>query len=413
MTKKVFLLLVAFAEVAIMAQEGMHKGHISDYVSLDTIIAIHNEKTGAYTNLTYSKWGDEVVFTNFSARDLNDTITVYRVNSSAVSLDTIRLYEKGLCKAMRSYLQRNLPSLIYSPKTILVNYADKISVFTKQNNHSYQKEKTYRFEEDFSDMKLLNDSLVAGVNFNYSHPGAFTLFLFNINNGQIVKKIVPEYNESSLLLSFFGPYDIMDVKNGMIALTDRGRYIVRFYNENLTCVDSIVYGGRDWRTLSEDIVNRAMALDKYNAAEIIDLLITEYDSVDNIQHLFFIDGDKIAVTHRRKKCQEVSIDPYMDIWHKTPTKWELIEKSLFDDGYLIKDSVFRRNMKPIGFGSGDKICFMANGKIVVLTKNGNGIDNPVGMPMREMGRKEYDYLMDNDHYVQCLFFSQTFNTLSK
>ena len=413
MTKKVFFLLFAFAGSAIMAQEGMHKGHISDYVSLDTIIAFHNEKTGAYTNLTYSKWGDEVVFTNFSARDLNDTITVYRVNSSSVSLDTIRLYEKGLCKAMRSYLQRNLPSLIYSPKTILVNYADNISVFTKQNSHSYQKEKTYHFKEDFRDMKLLNDSLVAGVNFNYSHPEAFTLFLFNINNGRIVKKIMPEYKESSLLLSFFGPSDIMDVKKGIIALTDRGRYIVRFYDENLTCVDSIVYGNKDWETFSEDIVNRAMALDKYNAAEIIDLLITEYDSVDNIQHLFFMDGDKIAVTHRRKVRQGVSIDPHMDIWQKTPTNWEMIGESLFDDGYLIKDSVFRRNMKPIGFGSGNKICFMANGKIVVLTETGSGVDNPVGKAMKEIGRKEYDYLMDNDQYVQCLIFSQTFNTVSK
>ena len=88
-------------------------------------------------------------------------------------------------------------------------------------------------------------------------------------------------------------------------------------------------------------------------------------------------------------------------------------ESLFDDGYLIKDSVFRRNMKPIGFGSGNKICFMANGKIVVLTETGSGVDNPVGKAMKEIGRKEYDYLMDNDQYVQCLIFSQTFNTVSK
>lgn len=411
--KKITLLLIAFVEIAVMAQTEAQVGHISDFISLDTIIPFRNEKTGTYTDLTYSKWGDEVVFTNFSSRNNNDTIILYRINSLDASADTFRLYEKDLCKTMQSHYERNLSALIYSPERILIMYADKISVFNKLDERSYKKETAYRFNEDFRELRLLNDSIVAGVSFYYSALETFTLFLFNINNGRIVKKILPKYASTSILLSFFQPSNIMDVRNGMIALTERGKYIVRFYDEMLTCVDSIVYRDGTWTTFSPRIVDRVMTLDKYHAADIIDILHTEYDSVDNIQHLFFIDSNKIAVSHAYKTSQGVSIQAKLDIWTRMPTGWTLIEKNLFDDGFLIQDSVFRRNRIPIGLGSGNKICFMANGKIVVLSKRGNGVDNPVGMAMKDYGRMVNDYLLDNDSYVQCLIFTHTFNTGSK
>lgn len=411
--KRIILLLVAFTEFSVMAQTRGQIGHVSDFISLDTIIPFRNEKTGIYSDLTYSKWEDEVVFTNFSSQNNNDTIIVYRIKSLNACVDTFKLYEKGLCKTMQSYYERNLSALVYSPETILIKYADKISMYKKLSEHSYKKEKSYRFEENFREIRLLNDSIAFGVNFYYSHPEAFTLFFFNINDGRIVKKILPEYERSSILLSFFQPSNIMDVWNGIIALTERGKYVVRVYDETLTCVDSIVCRNGDWTTLSKGTVDRVMSLDRHNAADIIDILRTEYDSVDNIQHLFFLDSDKIAVSHARKTSQGASISPKLDIWQKKPQGWKIIQASIYDDGYRIKDSVFSRNRIPIGLGTGNKICFMANGKIVVLSKRGDGVDNPVGMAMKEYGRQVNDFLLDNDYYVQCLIFTQTFNAESK
>lgn len=393
-----FLALFSFGRAAAQSVAS------SQFLRVDTVLNFKGDRVLGYADPVCASFGDFFAFTCYDTYYGSDTVVVYKVNTKTYGVDTIRLYEKRLCKRMKKAKYNHFKELMMDADRIFLVYGKEVLVFRQSPSGDYERHARMTYPKSYKTAALLNGSLAVFSNCYYPDEPSTDLTIFDINKGEVVSSVSP--CASATFTTFSSGRRL--VANGVdrLAWFDPDGYSFAVYDSKLDKVDSVA-GGIVWKTFPDSVLRGVRRIDKHAAADIIRRLKGHFLGIDVVLGAYFLDAHTMMVV-RRPPISTV-VQGMIDIWQHRGGQWRCTMPGVVDPywpsaevGILTKDNM------PLNALFGEDVRTVA-GKIAVLSDKGC-VDNPFGMNAEEYVEEGNRYLLKNDYFYQLFIYSQTFTS---
>lgn len=398
-SKRTITILIVFLPLVLTAQS-----RSESIMHVDSVISFYNEE---YTEgIVASQYGSKVAFTNYNVGKSSDTIVFYVVDMDNYSVDTQFIYRRNICRDMKERGYRCLRYFAYNGKYISLPIKNRMYIYG-MGERGGQLLFDFKIDEDYSTMSFMDEkNLVLSENY-YSRRHPNTLMIYDVEKGKRRHIIYPYFN--SPMLSYFQPFKNVDVQKGLILWANRNEYSFVIYDSQLRKVDSVYFGKRGWRPLSEKTIEKVKSVDKHEAQMIMDYVAGEYDKTCRLSWAFLLETDKVAVCTDWPKDEKGNTAPArIDVWQKKAGHWALVKEDVKDGGYIGykgSDTITMDNM-PLNFKFGNLVFFYGN-KIVTINPRAAS-EHFFGKTLYERYVEEQAYLKQHNYFTQVMFYSFDF-----
>lgn len=125
--RRSFVLLLVASGCCAVAQTNWS----SQYIKVDTILNFKMRHGEAGGRIVRASYGSSYAFTCHDVGYASDTIIVYKIDTKDYRIDTIKLYEKDICRKMKRNRYSGFSCMAMCESKLLLLYAKKIMVFRK------------------------------------------------------------------------------------------------------------------------------------------------------------------------------------------------------------------------------------------------------------------------------------------
>jgi hypothetical protein len=390
----------------IQPKESVRQNDVRQYLHLDTILFFPNEEIVDGTDPVFTQWEDELVFTNFSRYKPSDTVVFYRISMQSKQIDTISFLIDNVRKSLKDNYSKQFTFIAYNKHYLVMGLFHKILIYKQDKNSHYIFWKEISTDFIFQEAWFLDKHALVFSDVYNSHIPSTLLCKYDIEKETVVQEINPFFN--TLLLTYFYPRHLIDVKNDMILFAHQNEYAILIYDTSLNLVDSISTVVEGWKNLSTKTIDRINR--KYNIYDAMDIMsaVSKYDfNIHQLRWIYDVDVDKFICVYRPPMKNNSFELPILHVWEKINNKWTITQNNIQDDiGFLYENDTLTQNTFPLGLLSNNDI-FMFKNKIAILHKNATNI-NPVGMYKIDYFKQRNAYFVEKNPIVQIIIYNHTF-----
>ncbi|MDR2407681.1 MAG: hypothetical protein LBE13_06185, partial [Bacteroidales bacterium] len=381
-----------------------------DYLLLDTIFFFSDEEIVGNIQPVACVWKDELLFSNFNQYKSSDTMLFYSVNIETKKIDTICLYRNGIRNYLMESYSKNLRYIAYNRQYIVIGIFEKALCYKRQKTGVYLFEKELLLDQYMvSKAWFLDSNTLLFVNVQNSKESPVYLYKYDVKQKTITKIIYPYFN--TLLLSYFKPEHLIDVKENIVLFANRNEYSILLYNTALNLTDSLSETVHGWISLKAKTIDKInKKYPKTDAMNIINAIDKYYSNIYQLQWVYIINANKLLSVYTPSQDKKDLFKkglPIINIWKKINNQWFITQKNIQDDIRLVyeNDTITKKSF-PVGFLSGCQM-FFTNNKAVIIENSGTDI-NPIGLHKNDYGEKLMDYAREKNFIMKINIFTHTF-----
>ncbi|NLJ83110.1 MAG: hypothetical protein GX330_08300 [Bacteroidales bacterium] len=393
----IHFLIIVQSIVFSMAQH--QTSYINQYISLDTVLLFPNKIRVNNAPLAYSLWGHSLAFINYNGF-ISDTIKVCFYDLKTHQINTVHLCVTDFFdKTIRIIF------LAHNESYICIGDFHQVYVFRKVEE-KYVYDKNIQIDKYVSYVSFLdsNTLFLYGIKNGQNPPSS--LSTYHIKTGEKIKEINPDFQHP--LFSYFGPKNVIDVKNDKILFSHQRHYMSTIFYKNLDTAHNIEAKHIKWIELNNKYIEKINR--KYDITyplNIIDAVEKKHPHIHQQRWAYLINEDKIICVYQPPYHKNKIPVSMIDIWEKKEDVFELKEQGIMDLlGIKAENDSIGNHSFGLGFLSGSQYVFTDNQVIVFKSYAAN--INPLYMQLSDFYKQTNEYFLKNSPVVAIYVYTHTF-----